>query len=146
MEKPTHSLFTRAKLNVTQILTFWLVITLKWNTQVVLLLLKLLLFPSKGEWAGIITQSLFARAKLSVTQILTFWLVITLKWITQVVLLLLKLLLFPSKWEWVGNVPVYRQQLVSSTAVVYNMSNSCNVKLWPFFIYLINYGDVLYIF
>ena len=45
-----------------------------------------------------------------------------------------------------GNVPVYRQQLVSSTAVVHKTSNSCNVKLWPIFIYLINYGDVLYIF
>jgi len=41
--------FGRAKLSVTQVLMFWLVITLKWNTQVVLLVLTLLKLPSKGE-------------------------------------------------------------------------------------------------
>jgi len=41
--------FVRAKLSVTQVLTFWLMITLKWNTQVVLLVLTSLTFPSKGE-------------------------------------------------------------------------------------------------
>jgi len=40
MEKPSQSLFARAKLSVTQVLTFWLTITLKWNTQNVLVLFK----------------------------------------------------------------------------------------------------------
>jgi hypothetical protein len=48
MEKPSQSVFARAKLSVTQVLTFWLMITLKWNTRIVLLVLKLLTFPSKG--------------------------------------------------------------------------------------------------
>jgi hypothetical protein len=56
MEKPSHAVFARAKLSVVciliHVLTSWLVITLEWNVWVVLLVLKFVLFPNKGEWAG----------------------------------------------------------------------------------------------
>ena len=54
----------------------------------------------------------------------------------------LNFLVFSSKGEWAGNISVYWKQLVSSTAVVYKTNNNYNVKLWPIFIYLTNYGDV----
>ena len=53
MEKPSQSVFARATLSVVcilmQVLVFWLVLTLKWNTQVALLVLKIVMCPSKGE-------------------------------------------------------------------------------------------------
>ena len=52
MAKSSHSAFARKMLRavcmLTQILTSWLVITLKWKTRVVSLVLKDLKFPSKG--------------------------------------------------------------------------------------------------
>jgi len=52
MAKTSHSVFARKILSVVLmlmlILTFWLVITLKWKTRVVSLVLKHLKFPSKG--------------------------------------------------------------------------------------------------
>ena len=56
MEKPSQSVFARATLSVVcilmQVLAFWLVLTLKWNTRVALLVLKIVMCPSTGEWAG----------------------------------------------------------------------------------------------
>lgn len=53
MEKPSQCVFARAKLSVVrilmQVLTFWLVLTLKWNTRVALLVLKIVMCASKGE-------------------------------------------------------------------------------------------------
>jgi hypothetical protein len=56
MEKPSYFMFARSMLNAVrkliQILTSWLVITLKRNNQVLVLVLKHLMLPSRGQWRG----------------------------------------------------------------------------------------------
>jgi hypothetical protein len=53
MEKPSYSMFASTMLNTVrkliQILTSWFVITLKRNTQVVVLVLKHLMLPSRDS-------------------------------------------------------------------------------------------------